>query len=107
MAQAIESAWAALRLSKSEPAIFWQFIEEQRNNLLMEYSLGAWQGVTVYAPVLEMRASVAPKTLGGSSEGQPSQLHQHSSPAMRELGSRYVTTPRGKRVERALSERIH
>lgn len=44
---AIERAWKALQASKPEPAIFWQFIFEERNSILKEYRLAAGQGVTV------------------------------------------------------------
>jgi hypothetical protein len=40
-------AWNRLSSTKPEPAIFWQFIEEERNNILKEYRLTAGQGVTV------------------------------------------------------------
>lgn len=47
MAQAIETAWQGLSATKPEPKIFWQFIEEERNNILKEYQLTAGLGITV------------------------------------------------------------
>lgn len=44
---AIDEAWRSLRRSKPEPAIFWGFIEDERNNILKEYKLSAGQGVIV------------------------------------------------------------
>jgi len=47
-ASAIADAWDELKHSKPAPAIFWQFIETERNNIVKEYEIGAGQGVTVY-----------------------------------------------------------
>jgi len=44
---AIDEAWRSLQRSKPEPAIFWGFIINERNNVLKEYKLSAGQGVTV------------------------------------------------------------
>jgi hypothetical protein len=46
--QAIDSAWARTQASKPEPSMFWQFIDEERNNIIHEYEVGAGQGATVY-----------------------------------------------------------
>lgn len=45
--QAISTAWQKLAESRPEPAIFWSFIEEERNSILKEYRMTAGQGVTV------------------------------------------------------------
>jgi hypothetical protein len=41
--------WKALKASKPRPPIFWEFIEEARNDAVKEYVLHAGQGVTVFA----------------------------------------------------------
>jgi hypothetical protein len=38
--RAIDSAWAAWKADKSEHSIFWDFVEEERNNLLKTYEFG-------------------------------------------------------------------
>jgi hypothetical protein len=58
-AAAIERAWTELNGSKPEPRIFWRFIDQERNNLLKEYRLGAGQGVTVFLQPFHLRVSVA------------------------------------------------
>ena len=47
LALAIQEAWRELQSTKPEPAIFWQFINDERNNILKEYLINAGQGVTV------------------------------------------------------------
>lgn len=39
--------WANLKSTKPNPAIFWLFIEEERNTIVKEYQTNAGQGVTV------------------------------------------------------------
>jgi hypothetical protein len=43
----IEAEWQDLNNHKPEPAIFWQFIDEERNNVVKEYRFSAGQDVTV------------------------------------------------------------
>jgi hypothetical protein len=43
----VVTAWNRLSATAPEPTIFWQFIEEERNNILKEYRISAGQGVTV------------------------------------------------------------
>ena len=45
---AIKAAWKPLKNAKPEPAIFWDFIEAERDNIIHEYEVGAGQGVTVH-----------------------------------------------------------
>jgi hypothetical protein len=45
---AIDAAWSQLGQSKPQPAIFWEFIEAERNNIIHEYEVGAGQGATVH-----------------------------------------------------------
>ena len=47
MADAVRAKYAALKVTRPEPAIFWEFIERERNNLLKEYRTAAKQNVTV------------------------------------------------------------
>lgn len=46
--QAINNEWSQLNKSKEKHPIFFDFIEEERNNILKEYKTSAGQGVTVY-----------------------------------------------------------
>jgi hypothetical protein len=46
--QAIDGAWSRLSQSKPDPAIFWAFIDAERNNIIHEYEVGAGQGATVH-----------------------------------------------------------
>ena len=48
MKAAIAAAWHQLKCQKPEPTIYWQFIDEERNNLIKEYLVGAGHNVTVY-----------------------------------------------------------
>src|ERR1035437_960735 len=43
----ITEAWSKLSHTKPEPAIFWRFIEDERNNILKEYRISAGLGITV------------------------------------------------------------
>lgn len=43
----IDDAWGRLVETRPEPVIFWQFIEDERNNVLKEYRLSAGLGITV------------------------------------------------------------
>lgn len=44
----IDLWWNDLKRNKKMHAIFWNFINEQRNNILKEYNLGAGQGVVCH-----------------------------------------------------------
>lgn len=43
----IDRSWKDLQQTKPEPAIFWQFINDERNAILKEYTVNAGQGVTI------------------------------------------------------------
>jgi hypothetical protein len=45
---AIDAAWSLLGESKPEPRIFWDFIEDERNNIVKQYKFSAGQDATVY-----------------------------------------------------------
>lgn len=47
MAQAVDSEWDNLKTTKPEPRIFWQFIEDERNNVLKAYQFRAGQSVII------------------------------------------------------------
>jgi len=44
---AVSSAYGALKTTRPEPLIYWEFIEKERNNLLKLYEFGVQQNVTV------------------------------------------------------------
>lgn len=44
----IDRSWKNLQQSKPEPNIFWQFIDNERNSVLKEYTVSAGQGVTIH-----------------------------------------------------------
>lgn len=44
---AVDEAWECWSSQRDEHHIFWDFIEDARNNILKEFELGAGQGVTV------------------------------------------------------------
>jgi len=48
MRAAIDSAWVALKERKPYSLIFWEFIDQERNNVLKEYAVGAGHNTTVY-----------------------------------------------------------
>lgn len=48
MKAAIDDAWAQLNSQKPNPVIFWQFIDDERNNIVKEYLFGAGHNITVY-----------------------------------------------------------
>jgi len=54
MKAAIDAEWASIRKTRPDPKIFWEFIYEERNNVLKEYKLGAGQSVTIHVPPAEM-----------------------------------------------------
>lgn len=45
--KAIATEWENLRKSKPEPRIFWDFIEEERNNILKTYEFGTRMNTTI------------------------------------------------------------
>jgi hypothetical protein len=49
--------WTNLKSTEPDPAIFWLFVEEERNTIVKEYQTNAGQGVTVRAPVIELHLS--------------------------------------------------
>ena len=51
---AIAQWWANLKSTKPIPAIFWLFIEEERNTIVKEYQTNAGQGVTIQLSGIEL-----------------------------------------------------
>ena len=49
ISMAINRAWADLNAKKPEPRIFWDFIEQERNNVVKAYQRAAKQNVTIDA----------------------------------------------------------
>ncbi len=47
----IDTEWDILRSTKPEPAIFWQFIDCERNNVVKQYEFG-FSRAAVYGPPL-------------------------------------------------------
>jgi hypothetical protein len=45
--KAINQAWNALKKTRPEPRIFWEFIREERNNVLKVYEIGARLNITI------------------------------------------------------------
>ena len=43
----VSAEWDRLKTTKPEPAIYWEFIERERNNILKAYRFGARQNVTL------------------------------------------------------------
>lgn len=62
--KAINNWWFALKASKPDPAIFWQFIEEERNSILKEYQTAAGQGVTVQLTGVEINPQTGEQKVG-------------------------------------------
>ncbi len=63
--QAVDEAWAELKRTKPEPRIFWEFIEEERNNVLKSYEVGARLNTT-------MRPGTENLSLSGQDQADPS-----------------------------------
>src|SRR3972149_30427 len=63
--KAIAAEWDTLSKSKPEPRIFWEFIEEERNNILKAYEFGARMNTKV-------RPGAAHLSLYGGSSQSPS-----------------------------------
>src|SRR3990172_5905920 len=45
--KAVADAWDDLKKTKPEPRIYWEFIEEERNNILKAYEFGARMNTTI------------------------------------------------------------
>jgi len=55
--EAIAQAWAELNKTKPEPRIFWDFIEQERNNVLKIYEVGARLNTTLRPGTVYMSRS--------------------------------------------------
>ena len=72
LGQIINSKWEELKSNKPEPIIFWEFIDQERNNILKEYQIGAGQGVTVRPGGIKININTGETTFG---ESQPTLYH--------------------------------
>jgi hypothetical protein len=61
--KAVATRWDALKNSKPEPRIYWEFIDEERNNILKAYEFGARMNTTVRPGTTHLSLS------GDSSQG--------------------------------------
>ncbi len=77
MANAIQAAWETLQRTKPEPDIFWQFIEEERNNVLKAYQFGAKENVNISPPTLHLDLKTGEQW---SSGGAPTTYHHIMGP---------------------------
>jgi hypothetical protein len=55
--EAISHWWLGIKSTRPNPAIFWRFIEEERNTIAKEYQTNAGQGVTVQLSGIELNLS--------------------------------------------------
>lgn len=62
----IDAEWAKLQDSKPEPRIFWEFIDEERNNILKEYQIRAGQGITIRPGTMHLNLTTGEQTHGES-----------------------------------------
>ena len=62
----INAEWEKLQGSKPEPRIFWEFIDQERNNILKEYQISAGQGVTIRLGTLHLNLKTGEQTHGES-----------------------------------------
>ena len=63
--QAVAEAWSELKKTKPEPRIFWEFIEQERNNVLKAYEVGARLNTT-------MSPGTGDMTFSGQGQAGPS-----------------------------------
>lgn len=61
----VTEEWSKLSATKPEPAIFWQFIEDERNNILKEYRLSAGLNITVRPGTVQLDLNT------GEQRGEP------------------------------------
>lgn len=65
----IDNHWKALNFSKPEPKIFWEFIEQERNNVLKQYQLGVARWMQLPALVLPQGSTVMMVDMANSRGG--------------------------------------
>jgi hypothetical protein len=73
MAAAVRAKFAALKATRPEPVIFWEFIDAERNNLLKEYRTAAKQNVTIRPGTLHLNLRTGEQS---STPGLPA-LYEH------------------------------
>jgi hypothetical protein len=64
----IDSEWQGLKESKPDPSIFWNFIEDERNNSLKAYKIGSAINITIRpgTAVINLSTGEVSDSLGGS-----------------------------------------
>ena len=62
----IASEWKKLQLSRPEPRIFWELIDQIRNSILKEYQISAGQGVTIRPGTTHLNLKTGEQTHGES-----------------------------------------
>ena len=62
----INAEWAKLQGSKPEPRTFWEFIDQERNNILKEYQISAGQGITIRPGTTHLNLKTGEQTHGES-----------------------------------------
>lgn len=69
---AVRYEYAALKATKPDPAIFWEFIERERNNILKVYQFAAKQNVTLRPATVcvDRKTGEARSDASGSTEYQ-------------------------------------
>jgi hypothetical protein len=92
MRSAIDAAWQTILKTKPDPVLFWGFIEEDRNLLLKEYRFVAGQGVTIFAPPMQVKAMVPgrPTTASPIVEGRSELVYKMSDGPFKDQDPRDV-----------------
>lgn len=67
---AIEAKWLELVASKPEPAIFWGFIEAERNRFLKNYEHGITRELVAQGPVLDGQPTRIVVDVGNAQGGE-------------------------------------
>jgi hypothetical protein len=50
IAKVVKEEWDKLRVTKPEPRILWEFIEQERNNVVKLYQIGVNRGIRIKGP---------------------------------------------------------
>jgi hypothetical protein len=82
LAQIIDSEWKKLKATKPEPRILWEFIEQERNNVIKLYEIGVDRGIRINGPQMQGHQTTIEidlvKIRGGRFESQPAFSHIRS-----------------------------
>lgn len=58
IAKAVKEEWAKLKATKPEPRILWEFIEQERNNVLKLYQIGVDRGIRIKGPEIANKGTI-------------------------------------------------